>query len=605
MWMSRRVAVLLLATSAVLLLATSAALADSADDAFQRLGQRYVDEFPALAPVAATWLGDHRFDDRLDQVSAEARAAEAALARRYLAELKRIDRERLSRPNQVDALLLENQLRQDLWALERLREWSWNPMLYTGLTGNAIYGLMAREFAPLPERLGHVADRLEQFPRLLAQIRATLEPARVPPEHADTAIRQNRGVLSILSNMVEPQLGLLDATERARLEAAIALARDAIEAHQTWLEDKLKPTAAGDFRLGRELFDQKLAFTLQSSMDRAEIGRRAGEELDRARRQMYQVSTEIYKAQFPYTEFPAEPTEAFRQAITRAALEVVYQQRPRRGEIVATARRFLDQSTAFVRQAGIVTVPKDPVEIIVMPEFRRGIALAYCDSPGPLDVGQKTFYAVSPLPEDWTDEQERSFLREYNDMGIQVLTIHEAMPGHYLQIAHANRYPSTLRAVLSSGPFIEGWAVYTEGVMQRQGYLDHDPRFHLIVLKLYIRAVTNAIMDQAIHAGDMSREQAMALMIEQGFQEEREAAQKWVRAQLTSAQLSTYFVGFLEHADLRREAEAAAGEAFDLKAHHDRVLSFGAPPVHYARALLLDLPIAPPRSPKPITVGAP
>jgi len=223
-----------------------------------------------------------------------------------------------------------------------------------------------------------------------------------------------------------------------------------------------------------------------------------------------------------------------------------------------------------------------------MPEFQRGVSLAYCDSPGPLDVGQKTFYAVAPLPKNWDAKQIRSFLREYNIRSIHDLTVHEAMPGHFVQLAHSNRYPGKLRAVLASGVFIEGWAVYTEQMMADEGLLDGDPLMGLIARKWYLRGVANAILDQAIHTDGITRDQAMRLMMEDTFQEEREAAAKWIRAQLTSAQLSTYFVGYLEHADLRREAEAAWGEEFHLKTYHDKVLAFGSPPVKYARALLLD-----------------
>jgi len=229
--------------------------------------------------------------------------------------------------------------------------------------------------------------------------------------------------------------------------------------------------------------------------------------------------------------------------------------------------------------------------VIIMPEFQRGVSVAYCDSPGALDVGQKTFYAVSPLPEDWTEEQVVSFLREYNLRSMQALTIHEAMPGHYLQLALSNRYRSTLRALLASGTFIEGWAVYAERLMVEQGYLEGDPLMRLINLKWYLRGITNALMDQAMHCEGMTEDEAMRLMIEGGFQEEREAAGKWVRAQLTSAQLSTYFVGFQEHLELRNEMEAKAGADFDLKVYHDTLLSFGSPPVQFVRALLLDLPI--------------
>ena len=185
----------------------------------------------------------------------------------------------------------------------------------------------------------------------------------------------------------------------------------------------------------------------------------------------------------------------------------------------------------------------------------------------------------------------KSFLHEYNVFSLQNLTVHEAMPGHYLQIAHSNRYPSTLRAVLSSGVFIEGWAVYAEHLMVEHGYLDSDPLMHLVVLKWYLRGIANALMDQAIHAGSMTRDEAMKLMVEDTFQEEREAAAKWVRAQLTSAQLSTYFVGFLQHLDMRNEAKAAWGAEYSDKRYHDTALSFGSPPVPFVRALLLDLPI--------------
>jgi len=236
-------------------------------------------------------------------------------------------------------------------------------------------------------------------------------------------------------------------------------------------------------------------------------------------------------------------------------------------------------------------MPDDPVEVIIMPEFARGISIAYCDSPGALDVGEKTFYAISPIPEDWTEKQVQSFLREYNVYSMQDLTVHEAVPGHYVQLAHSGRYPSTLRAVLQSGTFIEGWAVYAEQFMVEAGYNGNDARQKLITLKWLLRGVTNALMDQAIHVDGMTREEAMHLMVEGGFQEEREAALKWTRAQLSFAQLSTYLVGYLEHVDLRAEAEKTWGEEFKLREYHDQLLSFGSPPVQFVRALLFDLPI--------------
>lgn len=497
-----------------------------ADRQFEELAARYVDEYPALSPVGATGLGDHRFDHLVNEVSEKARSKSRTFYRHTLAQLQQIDVSKLSRANQVDRLLLEHELESSLWSLDTLQEWAWNPLVYTRLCGGAIYSLMARDFAPLPKRLSYVADRLEQFPRLFKQIRNTLQPHRVPKIHAETAIKQNRGVLSILDNRVQPHLHTLPSEERRRLERAMASAKTEVETHQQWLEKELLPQAKGNFRLGRERFDQKLAYTLKTNFTRAQIKQRAVQELQRVRDEMYTISKQVYMKHYPYTTFPAHPSSAYKQALIRFCLELAYQDTPAPDQVVACAKETLAEATAFVKTKDLVTLPPDPVEIIIMPEFQRGVSLAYCDSPGPLDVGLKTFYAVAPLPEDWNETQIRSFLREYNVRSIHDLTMHEAMPGHFLQLAHANRYPGKLRALLASDVFIEGWAIYSERMMIDAGYLGGDPLMHLINLKWYLRGIANAIMDQSIHAGDMTREEAMKLMIEDTFQEEREAAGK-------------------------------------------------------------------------------
>ena len=282
----------------------------TADDQFEALAKRYLDEFPALAPVTATLLGDHRFDGKLGEVGPEARGREATFSRRYLDELTEIPRASLSRANQVDAKLLEHQLRDSLWQLHELREWEWNPLIYTRLTGSALYGLMARDFGPLPQRLNNAAMRLEQFPRLLEQIRKELKPDKVPKIHAETAVKQNRGVLSILTHMVEPRLSTLPANEQARLQAAIKTAGDAIDEHQRWLENVVLPKAKGDFRIGAEAFDKKLAFRLHSGMTRAEVRRRAESELKRVRDEMYSIAKGIYRSEYEHTQLPEAPSEA-------------------------------------------------------------------------------------------------------------------------------------------------------------------------------------------------------------------------------------------------------------------------------------------------------
>jgi uncharacterized protein (DUF885 family) len=561
------------------------------DRRFEDLIVRFVEEYPALSPIAATSLGDHRFDSEVDEVSSRARQRQREFCERYLKELARYDRSRLARENQVDHQLLVRSLRGDLWALDRLQEWAWNPVSYAQLTGSALYGLMAREFAPVEKRLLSVTARLEKLPRLYRQIRDALDPRRVPSVHAETAIKQNRGLLSIIDNLVRPHLMKLEEHDRQRLLDAIAMATEAVEQHQQWLEKELLPHAQGEVRLGAALYDEKLAFTLGSGLTRQEIRERAEFDLRRVRAEMYALARRVEQERQPAVPLPESPSPELQQKIIEAALERANTDIPPRDGVVAAARHSLKLTTEFVRSRDLVTIPPDPLDIIEMPEFQRGVSVAYCDSPGPLEVGQKTFYAVAPLPTDWSDAQCTSFLREYNLRSIHNLTVHEAMPGHFLQIAHANRHRNRLRALLSSGTFVEGWACYTEQMMAEEGFLDRDPLMRLIAWKWYLRTVANAILDQSLHVDGMRREEAMRLMMHDTFQEEREAAGKWIRAQLTSTQLSTYFVGHQEHRDLRAAAKAAWGDGFQLKRYHDGVLSFGSPPVRFVRALLLNEPI--------------
>lgn len=571
---------------------TQDAVAPAADDArFAELSRRWLDGWMRLNPVAATQIGDHRFDGEIDDLGAEGRRKSIEFSRTLLAELDAIDTGRLTRENQVDAAILRNQLRSDIWTIDTLQAWAWDPQVYSGLAGGAIYNLMAREFAPMPERLASAAARMEKLPALFAQMRENLDPARVPKIHAETVAKQNAGVLSLIDGLVAPNAGQLKDAARTRLDAAIASLRKAVAEQQTWLDKTLVPNAKGEFRIGQALYDQKLQFSLSSTLSRDEIRRRAEAELAHVREQMYGIARDVLKDKPKAPPLPDAPSDAQRQAAIEAALELAYAERPARDKVVDVARQTLAEATAFTRAKDLVTVPDDPVKIILMPEFQRGVSVAYCDSPGPLDKGLDTYYAISPIPDDWSQAQVDSFLREYNTRMLHLLTIHEAMPGHYLEGAHSARFPSTLRAVLRSGLFAEGWAVYIEEVMVDAGYLDRDPLLRLVHLKFYLRAIANAILDQGVHVDGWSREQAMDLMTRQTFQQEREAAGKWVRAQLTSSQLPTYFVGAQEQFDLRKAVEVKEGAAFDLKRYHDRVLSYGAPPVRFVRQLMLDEPI--------------
>lgn len=562
-----------------------------ADAAFTDLSARALAGWLQHSPINATQIGEHKYDSEIDDLSPAGRQKGLDFSKKILVELDVLDSGKLSRENQVDAAILRNQLQYDIWNNETLQSWARDPLIYNELAGGAIYNLMAREFAPLPERIHSAIARMEKLPALLAQARENLDPARVPKIHAETVAKQNNGVLSIVAMFITPHLKDLPEADRVRAETATASLTKSVAEHQKWLDDTLVPNAGGDFRIGADIYDQKLKFSLVSSLSRLEIKQRAEAELKRVREEMYGIARNVLASKADAPGMPDEPDDEQQQKVIEAALELAYADKPARDKLVQDAEAALESATRFVREKDLVTLPDSPVKIILMPEFQRGVAVAYCDSPGPLDKGLETFYAVSPIPDDWNATQVDSFLREYNSRMIHLLSIHEGTPGHYLEGWHSAKFPSTLRGVLRSGLFAEGWAVYTEKMMADAGYLDNDPLFRLVQLKFYLRTIANAILDQGVHVDNWTRDQAMDLMVHQTFQQEREAAGKWVRAQLSSAQLPTYFVGVQEHFDTRKAVEEKLGDAFKLKAYHDEILSFGAPPVRFARQLMLDQPI--------------
>lgn len=275
--------------------------------------------------------------------------------------------------------------------------------------------------------------------------------------------------------------------------------------------------------------------------------------------------------------------EMDRSAVIKAVFDKLAEKRADDDTVVDRCKELVTLTTEFVKRKDLVTVPDAPIKVIVLPEFQRGVAIAYCQPPGALEPNGETFFAVSPTPKDWTEARRTSFFREYNDYMLHDLTIHEAMPGHYLQLAHSNKFkaPTLIRAVFWSGTFVEGWAVYTERVMADAGF--GGPEVKMQQLKMRLRSIINALIDQGVHMHGMTEKEALDLMIKQGFQEEGEAAGKWRRVVQSSTQLSTYFVGAAEHDDLRAAAEKRDGAKFNLKKYHDTVLSFGSPAVKYVR----------------------
>ena len=551
------------------------------DEQFQQIAHDYIEGYLAANPEDATELGDHRFDDKLTEYSAEARARELARAKQARQKLEALaELSQLTGPNKADLRLLKDQVDYQIFSLEELKEWEWNPLVYNQSLANSIYLLVARDFAPADQRIPNLRKRLEAIPTVIAQAKANLKHS--PKIHTETAIEQTQGAISLVREGLSPLLN--QAPQAAKdLGPIQEKTAKALEDYKAWLQQDLLPRSDGDFRLGDDKFRKKLRFALASDLSMEEIMKRAQADLAATQKAIYETALPFYKIYFPNA---AKSALEDKKKVSAAVLEKLAEQHPNDNTIVSYAQKIVREATDFTRQHDLVTVPDKPLDVIVMPEFKRGQGIAYCDSPGPLEQNGKTFFAVEPTPKDWSVQRKESFFKEYNNYMIRDLTVHEAMPGHYLQLAHSNEFraPTLVRAIFQSGTFIEGWAVYCEQMMAEQSY--GGPEVKMQQLKMRLRVICNAILDQGIHAKNMSEKEAMDLMMKEGFQQEGEAVAKWKRARLSSTQLSTYFVGVTEHLDLRDRARARDGSAFNLKKYNDSVLSFGSPPVKYVRELM-------------------
>lgn len=562
--------------------ATSEGHMTVASDSVRQLADDYIDDLARRHPDTATELGDHRFDYLLPDLSAAALTDERRSLDAFADRVTDLDLVALGKELRVDAALLAGDVSRRLFEIEELREHTWNPLLAN--PGQAIYALLARDYAPLPERLTAVAGRLARVPDALAAARATLE--LMPQVHLETAIAQFGGAIDLVTAEIDAALTRAGHGSEPAAAASIAeitrarpAALEALTEHRDWLVSRLAEAgrttdsgAAGGFadpRLGPDLFTRKLSLTLSSAADSDTILARAEADLGRLTEEITRVAAGL-------------------GGTPREVLDRLGGAAPDEASILAFCADALRAQTAFVRDHDLVTLYDDPIEVIDMPEVSRGIAVAYCDPPGPLEATPlPTFIAVSPTPRDWPAERVASFYREYNRHMVHNLMVHEAMPGHYLQLQHSRRFTgaTALRAALWSGSFVEGWAVYAEELMADHGYAgEGDPAaLRMQQLKMQLRMVINAILDVRVHAHEMTEAQAMALMTGPGFQEEGEAAGKWRRALLTSAQLSTYYVGYTEICDLAAEL---TGTGLPARAVHDSMLAHGSPPVRLLRTLV-------------------
>lgn len=572
---------ILAAVACALSVSIFSARANPLDDEFEKIATDYCENYLASHPEQATELGDHRFDGALTDYSAETRARMLANAKQIREALKKFDDyKQLTGANQVDVRLLRDNVDREIFSLEELREAEWNPLVYNQSLANSLYLLVARDFDSAENRIPDLRKRMEAISNVIKQAEANLQhPPRV---HTETAIDQIQGAVGLVRNGLDP---LLSQAPQMRKDLAPLQEQTAkaLEDYKTWLQQDLLKRADGDFRIGADKFRKKLRFALASDLSMEEVMKRAQAELARTQNEIYETALPLYKKYFPKAD---QKTLGDKKKVTTAVLNKLAEQHQDDTTVVGYAQKVVKEATDFVRKHDLVTLPTVPLDVVAMPEFKRGVAIAYCDSAGPLEKNGKTFYAISPTPKDWSKEKKDSFFRENNNYFLRDLTVHEAMPGHYLQLAHSNEFkaPTLVRAIFESGTFVEGWAVYTEQMMAEQGY--GGPEVKMQQLKMRLRAIANSILDQSIHAGNMTEQEAMDLMTKETFQEQGEATLKWKRARLTSAQLSTYFVGVSEHLDLREAAKQKWGKDFDLKKYNDQVISYGSPPVKYVRELM-------------------
>ncbi|MBK9167969.1 MAG: DUF885 domain-containing protein [Bryobacterales bacterium] len=539
------------------------------------LTSEFVYQSLAFAPVAATGAGYHRHGDidldvLLDDPSPGALDRQLAFYRGFLERIQRLDSTRLSLDEAADVEILRGQAELALLELDEIRSHEHNPTLYVELVGNGLFQPWTLHYASKPERFAHIIARLRRVPDLAARAKAHLRAA--PSIWTEVAEAENDGNLALIDQElradVPPELA-------ARYNAAAAAALTALEDLQTFLRTELSRRSGADWRLGETLYARKFRLALGTDRTPDDVLQEAEQDLVAVRERMAAIARELGARDVP---------EALARVARRQATPETY---------LAQVRADLDEARTFVHSSGLLRLPpRDNLEVIDTPEFMRGIYAVGGFSPAPpLEPHLGAFYWLTPIPRDWPRDRIESKLREYNFYKLKLLTIHEAMPGHYVQFEYANDVqPSErrlLRALYGNGPYIEGWGQYATEAMLDAGYLNHSPELRLTFLKEELRVIANAILDIRLHTKNMTDEEALHLMMEDTYQEREEAVAKLRRAKLSSCQLPTYLVGWRGWRRVRDEVRAERGDAWNAAEFHEAALSQGAVPLPALRRLLM------------------
>ena len=587
MRLPRHLALLMLTAAALVHGAASAAPTAPSTDANQafaeEFGDRFFKAYWPLHPDAAIAVGYYQVADRLPAPDAKSRTAELHFLAAQLARLRSYKPEDLDDAHRTDQALLENELESERWHIDGLRDWQWDPSGYNVADSFAL--LLNTEYAPLDQRLRTVLKRLAAVPAYYAA--AEHDIANPTREHTQLGIEQNQGALDVFGPELEKQMAGsgLSKGERALFKTRIAAARKAMQHYVAWLKTLdarlVQDDKARSFRLGRELYERKFAYDIQSGGTAEALYQRAKLEKERLVSRMDGLADQLWPKYMADAPKPADRFDKIGLLINKMS-----EQHAPRENFVGTVEQMIPGLEQWVTGHKLIDLdPSKPLQVRQTPAYEQGVAIAGIEAPGPYDPTAKTYFNVTPL-DSYSPERAESFLREYNKWILPVFIIHEAIPGHYVQLIYANRSPSRIKSIFGNGAMIEGWAVYSERMMLESGYGGNTPEAWLMYSKWNLRSVTNTVLDYSVHVLGTSREDAIQLLTHEAFQSQEEATAKWRRVQLSSVQLTSYFAGYSEIYDFREKLKQDQGANFDLKRFHEQFLSYGSSPVKLIEQLM-------------------
>ncbi len=554
---------------------------------FAELEDEFIGNTLSFSPVSATSAGYHRHQGiNLDRELDDFSAASIERQRKFyesmrvrLAEAGRKDN--LSAEDRADAEIMRNQIELSLLDLETIRSDRHNPTIYVELIGNALFNPLVLEFAPKPERLRDIIARTEKIPGFLDQAKANLVDS--PEIWTKVAGEENQGNIDLLEHAIPAEI---PPELRGDFDRAAKPALAALRGFQDYLKNDLAKRNHADWRLGRENYQRKFGFTLATDLSPEQVLSAAESDLKTVRGQMLELALPLHRQMYAgHTDHGDLPAHERENRIVSEVLDRIAERHATPATYMSDAKRDLAEARAFVKSKYLLTLPsRDNLQVIDTPEFMRGIYAVGGFNPAPaLEPQLGAFYWVTPIPKDWPPKRIESKLREYNFYHLKLLTIHEAMPGHYVQFEFADdiepKARRVVRAVWGSGAYVEGWAVYAEQFMLDEGYLEHAPELRLTLQKEMLRVLANTILDVRLQTMGMTDQQALDLMEKDTFQETEEATAKLQRAKLSSCQLPTYFVGWRDWLRVRDAYRAWKGPGFSLREFHDRALREGAVPL--------------------------